>query len=317
MSFYHKTQATRGWKTYPYGTACPICGHRDGWCGYTADGEFVTCMHTEGEDGAIKETSNGGYLHLAGPQDPNRPHVRQTIKVGTVTSARTYEAQPWVANLHAYARTQIFPQLRAWLATDLGVSEESLERCQLGFLPPGWVHPVDPRMWLTARFPAGVFTWPMLGPDFRVLGIRTRKPVDNDKRSITGGHDGVVMPIDADIIGKQVVFCEGPTDCAALLDMGFLAIGRSSNVGTVAHCIDILRAHKPARVVIMSDGDEPGLKGSRLLAGRIWMLCDDLRIVRPPEGIKDIRKWKSLGAGRSDVLDLVAQAEPVRLHVNN
>lgn len=273
-------------------------------------------MHPEGEDGAIKETANGGYLHLANTQDPSRSRMPQTVKAVAVTSPKPYDAQPWIAEVHTEARRTIIPQLRAWLAGNLAVSEESLERCQLGFLRPGWVHPIDPRRWLTHCFPCGNFTWPMLAPDFRVLGIRTRDPETAEKRSITGGHDGVVMPIDLDIAGKQVVFCEGPTDCAALLDLGFMAIGRSSNVGTVDHCRDLLEIHRPAQVVIMSDGDEPGLKGSRLLAGRIWTLCDDLRIIRPPEGIKDIRQWTRYGAQRNDILDLIAKTEPVRLSIN-
>jgi hypothetical protein len=308
-------QSTTGWRTYRYGTTCPICMHRDGWCGYTADGMFINCMHEEGEEGAIKETANGGWLHSTGAQ-PGRPRIRQTIKVGTVTGPRSYDAQPWLAEVHDEARRTIDPPMRAWLAEQLGVSEESLERCQMGFLPPGWVHPLGPRKWQTHRFPCGNFTWPMLAPDFRVLGIRTRAPETGEKRSITGGHDGVVMPTDLDIT-SQVVFCEGPTDCAALLDLGFMAVGRSSNVGTVDHCVDLIKAHKPEQVVIMSDGDEPGIKGSRLLARHIWRFCDDLRVVRPPEGIKDIRSWKNLGAQRDDVLDLITRTQPVRPRVRD
>ena len=54
---------------------CPICEKTD-WCGVFSDGSAAICMRIE--EGAIKETANGGFVHRLNsePSQHNRPRYR-------------------------------------------------------------------------------------------------------------------------------------------------------------------------------------------------------------------------------------------------
>lgn len=104
---------------------------------------------------------------------------------------------------------------------------------------------------------------------------------------------------------------EGPTDCAALLDLGFSAVGRPSCTGGVRHLVDLARALRPSEVAIIADGDAPGQRGAASLAAVLVAYCPAVRVATPPAGIKDARQWKQRGATAAGVAAVI-DAAPVR-----
>jgi hypothetical protein len=58
-------------------------------------------------------------------------------------------------------------------------------------------------------------------------------------------------------------------------------------------------------VVIMADGDEPGQRGAENLASVLVAYAPAVRVIRPPEGIKDARAWLQAGGTRQDVQKLI------------
>ena len=58
----------------------------------------------------------------------------------------------------------------------------------------------------------------MTDVDGNVWGIRIRRP-DGAKFSIKGGKEGLFIP--EEFGGDRLLIAEGPTDTAALLDLGF------------------------------------------------------------------------------------------------
>ncbi|MCX7428734.1 MAG: toprim domain-containing protein [Planctomycetia bacterium] len=180
-------------------------------------------------------------------------------------------------------RADATPKALGQLAESLGVSRESLDR-----LAVGWS--VQDRAW----------SFPMSNAAGDVTGIRLRLP-SGRKLSVKGGREGLFIPSDFTTEGRLLI-CEGPTDAAALLDLGFPdVIGRPSCSGGVQHVCDLIRRLHVTNVFIVADADAPGQRGAESLAGRLLIRGAMVRIITPPAGIKDARQWKGSGASGVDV----------------
>jgi DNA primase len=151
----------------------------------------------------------------------------------------------------------------------------------------------------------------MRGAAGEVVGIRLRRP-DGFKFAVQGGREGLFLPATAGDGYSPLYVCEGPTDAAALLDMGFRSVvGRPSCTGGVKLLIELVRRRRPLEVVIVADGDEPGRRGADNLASVLVAYASAVRVVAPPAGVKDVRDWLRAGGGRQDV-EAAIQAAPVR-----
>jgi hypothetical protein len=64
-------------------------------------------------------------------------------------------------------------------------------------------------------------------------------------------------------------------------------------------------------VVVVADADEPGRRGAEKLASVLRVYVPGVRVIEPPDGVKDVRAWKRAGATRADVEHLI-QAAPAR-----
>ncbi|MGB2986940.1 MAG: hypothetical protein WBE26_13795 [Phycisphaerae bacterium] len=159
----------------------------------------------------------------------------------------------------------------------LGVMPEGLRRLHVGWDGEAWIFPMTDA--------TGV-----------VVGIR-RRLRDGRKLSVKGGREGLFIPTDLSEFGKLLV-CEGPTDTAALLDLGFDAIGRPSCTGGTRHVVALARGRD---VVVVSDADDPGQWGATRLASTLQSYCPTIRIILPPPGIKDARAWVRAGATADDI----------------
>ena len=109
------------------------------------------------------------------------------------------------------------------------------------------------------------------------------------KIAVKGGHDGLFIPEGIDARGLVLV-CEGPTDTAALLDLGFNAVGRPSCRGGVKLLVGLVQKHRPSGVVIVSDGDAPGQRGGESLAALLDGIHAPLGRKRRASGGADVRR---------------------------
>jgi hypothetical protein len=201
-------------------------------------------------------------------------------------------------------RTAVNPEKLQRLASKLGLSVVSLERLGIG-----WSH--DHRAW----------SFPMTDAMENVIGIHLRLE-SGKKISVKGGCAGLHVPkklsgLDASTTKSTVagdetlLITEGPTDCAAMLDLGFTAIGRSSCVGGIKLLTEFLQMHNLRETVIVADADEAGQRGAKTLACVLAAYTRQLRIITSPSGIKDARAWKLSGATAEDVMQTMADS-PVR-----
>ena len=186
------------------------------------------------------------------------------------------------------------------LASNLGLSIESLRRLGLG-----WAEKL--RAW----------SFPMREESGCILGIRLRRP-DGSKLCVKGSREGLFIPFDyfRDDPPRGLLFiCEGPTDTAAMLDLGFAVAGRPSCEGGIALLRRLVRLSGPGLLAILADRDAPGQRGAERLANSLSVHCADVRVFTPPSGIKDARDWKRAGGRRGDVLAAMAEARQRRLEV--
>jgi hypothetical protein len=217
---------------------------------------------------------NGGWLHrIAAAPPPPRPPCR--VYLPTPEPERN-----WPALLERWARRTSAAQ-RGWLAHILGVSAPSLQR--LGAV-------VSDR--------PGVWAFPMFDAARQVIGIRLRAE-DGRKWAVPGSHNGLFWPDGLAGAGPLLV-CEGPTDTAALLDLGYDAIGRPSCTGAVEMVIEVVRTSRCRDVVVVADADAPGIDGADRLARALTEAGRRPKVIRPLQ-CKDARAWVRDGATRAVV----------------
>ena len=254
--------ASKDWIRVTNKNRCKICAH-DSWCTFLADGRAACCMRIESR----KLCANGGWLHwLTEDRKPSpTKHARDER-----------ERQCSWADLSQQYRAAMNGQL-AGFAKQLGVSAAALERLEMGW-------------------DGDACTFPMRNEKRTIVGIRRRFP-DARKLSVRGGHEGCFVP--HDLHDGTLLICEGPTDTAAALTLGFEAIGRPSCQGAVK----IIAAYAAGRVcVIVADSDTPGMSGARALAEQLQGVAADVATIVPADGSKDLRAWLKAGCTRDDIL---------------
>lgn len=253
---------------------CSICGKPD-FCAYCSELRLVLCMRSESS--RPSRGAMGGWIHALGnaPRPVHREPepIRETIDAGAM-------AREW----HAQTRLSEFERL----ADLLGVSAQSLLAMRCGYAP-------EHRAW----------SFPMRNGAGAIVGIRLRNE-SGKKWSVTGGHEGVFLP---QVETRATCWvCEGATDCAALLTLGKMGIGRPSCSGGLAALSATVARLGIREAVIIADNDpdkflpsgkrwNPGLDGAKRLAADIGVKC--CIVVLP---CKDLREFVTFG-GTRELLD--------------
>jgi 5S rRNA maturation endonuclease (ribonuclease M5) len=110
----------------------------------------------------------------------------------------------------------------------------------------------------------------------------------------------VFEPFELNVLGAELVVCEGASDTAAALSVGLEAIGRFSCSGTLEETVARIQRHRPNRVLIIEDNDLPGQTGAKQLRDDLDGIAR-VEIRTPPSGIKDLRDWIKAGASAGDI----------------
>jgi phage/plasmid primase-like uncharacterized protein len=197
-----------------------------------------------------------------------------------------------------FQKEVIKDQLRT-TAFSLGLSIESL--VALGI---GWAN----------QF--GAWSFPMYDENNVVRGIRLRRP-NGCKFAVKGSKEGLFIPqILEALIGQDLFVCEGVTDAAAMLDLGFQhVVGRASCNAGVRQLIAFAKKRMPGQLIIVADSDPPGREGANRLASILVAYVPVVKIIAPPLGLKDAREWLCSGATRDDVERAISDVPPRRLSV--
>lgn len=176
------------------------------------------------------------------------------------------------------------------LSKELGVTANSLSRLEVGWFRK-------------------CYTFPMKDGNNRFIGIRMR--AKKGKFAIPGSKNAIFWPLGVLADSKNTLYIsEGPTDTAALLDLGFDAIGRASCNTGFAYIKQMIEHHRRA-VVIVGDKDEakkrldgslywPGHEGALILAKDLKPFVRSVKVIKPA-WYKDVREWVRNGATRTKI----------------
>ncbi len=125
---------------------------------------------------------------------------------------------------------------------------------------------------------------------------------DGSKRTMKLGHLHVLKEtrnrrVKASVLPNSdypVVVVEGMTDTAAAMGLGFVAVGRPSNIGGLDQLATLVRGRQ---VIIVGENDEkpdgfwPGREGMLAAAEAVSRTATDIVTMMPPSDCKDLRSW--------------------------
>lgn len=273
---------------------CPICG-RCRWCLVARDGGAVICPRVS--DGAVKRLGDAGWLHRLHSTVSMAPPQRRLRRVAIDGQRSDLDFVALAARFTEFVDSAAM----ATLADGLGISESCLLRVGVGWAPSGELRRIGTKCRST-----GAWTFPMCDSNGAVVGIRLRT-TSGFKFAVAGSRQGLFMPVDLPD-DELLLLPEGATDTAALLDLGFAAAGRPSCFAGTDLVVQLIKRRCPSEVVVVADRDEVGQSGARVLAAAVRAHCPVVRVLLPPEGIKDARAWKSAGATHADVVAAIREA---------
>jgi phage/plasmid primase-like uncharacterized protein len=281
---------------------CPVCAKAD-WCLVSrkeADAPSrAICARTE----SPTRFGDAGWLHRLRDDGWRRDHRRSRTVRLSLPVRKSFDAAAT-----AFRDALDLDALREY-ADSLGLTSWPLLRLGVGFAD---------RVALRAAgiaFADGAWTVPMRDEIGQAFGVRLRLP-NGVKLSLPGSRNGLFFVPSAPSSDGQLFIAEGETDTAALLDLGFTAIGRPGCRNSADLVVRFVRASKPESVVVVADNDDVGRAGALELAHRVRLHAKDVRVVAPPEGTKDARDWVKRGGQRSDVYRAVELAESVDLSIS-
>lgn len=278
------------WKRVSKQRPCPICNKPD-WCMVHEDGTAVICPRTQ--QGCVKDLGDAGYLHhLEGHQSTGgRIFLPRRLPSYTGNSKPEDSLRPNfdASKVMKQYRSSLSSKVLGRWASLLGVRPEPLERLCIG------------------RTNRGAMAFPMKNAAGETIGIRIRDEAGR-KWAYPGSRNGLFIPADRpDSTDSMVCICEGPTDTAALLGLGFDAIGRPSCSGG-REMVRVLCASRD--VCIVEDPDGPGQRGAETLANELVRVCSSVRVLQPLVG-KDLREWIKEANPTWQVVSAVLNSTPL------
>ncbi|MGB2754945.1 MAG: helix-turn-helix domain-containing protein [Phycisphaerae bacterium] len=161
------------------------------------------------------------------------------------------------------------------------------------------------------------YTFPMRDADGRIVGFRLRPREETGgtvgKYSLPGSRNGLFIP-EGVTLGDVQLLCEGESDTAAALVLGFAAIGRPGAREAVADAVAFVRQCLSACPCVLADNDEDeaGRAGAETLADALLAADVPCRVLAPPEGIKDLREWVNKARLSPQVLAAAIEKKAIR-----
>ncbi len=176
-------------------------------------------------------------------------------------------------NEHARCRRNISPNSIKKLADEWGVSTESLELLEIGFVTHS-------------------YSFPMRDADGAVIGLRQRPFKDiASKHAAEGSRNDLFIPQGVTPANAQLL-CEGESDTATGLTLRFATVGRPGTDACIDEAVSFFARAMNACPCIMADNGSVGKAGAEKQAEALLVAGIPCRILYPPADCSDLREWK-------------------------
>jgi len=251
------------WPHFTKENPCPACGHHDWTC--RAGTKAYICQRI----GSQFPSKCGGFYHFY--DDMPRPEIKPEPKRSAPKVETCFDDfhKNWLFNSDQLDLIKF--------SKSLDVSYDSI--ISLG------------ACWAFANSAFGI---PMRDGDNKIIGIQLRSD-DGMKKCVTGSRGGLFIPQCE--TQKIAYICEGASNTAALLTMGFFSIGRF-NCNSGGDMLKIaLKRLKINSVVLVADNDplkfandktfRPGQDGVKKLKKELGLSSV---IFSTPNPVKDVRQ---------------------------
>ena len=278
---------TEHWRRVRRDKPCPICGRPD-WCLISTDDTAAICARVQSE----RRIGEAGFLHRLQERQPS-----VTRRVRSVYLPLSSNSKLHLAELVGRYQAAVHDAELCKLAKRLGLTVDGLRALRIGWTGTAW-------------------SFPMTNVAGAVLGVRLRS-TEGRKFAVKGGEEGLFIPSSiTPTDNNRLLITEGPTDTAALLDLGFATVvGRPSCNGGLKLLVHLVQQWRCQDVVIVADSDEPGQRGAGNLASVLAVYVPNVRAIRPPDGIKDARAWVQAGGTRQEVEQAIQDSHKQRLTI--
>jgi len=130
------------------------------------------------------------------------------------------------------------------------------------------------------------YTFPVYNDKYICIGIARR--FKSAKCMVKGSGVGLYIS-DCSFDNKTLVVCEGVSDVAAMLPIHRRTIGMFNREIPLDVLADYIMKDPPSKIVIMADGDNPGITGAKKIASKIVDIAETL-VCPMPDGY-DVRSY--------------------------
>ncbi len=262
-------------------TTCPMCGKQD-WCSQSPDGGAFDCKRGKGQPVPagfeyVKDSAQGVIIKLIDQSLVVAPSA-DAIQKAQVDKLTTEQCNA----LHDQYLKDIGNRADT-LASELGVSKDSLTKLEVGF-----------------DLQRMCFTFPERDHEQNIVGFSTRY-VDGKKLCVKGSRRAATIPNQWDSGEGPIFLVEGASDVAACITMGMSVIGRPGAMpcDSFIHAADKLIGEiRDRKIVVVAEwdnkdnGDWPGKEGAIATANRLYELFGfPIYWSLPPQDEKDCRTY--------------------------
>jgi len=254
------------WQQAGVDCPCPVCGKPD-WCLVSRDGAAAICSRIE-SDRVFGDQGAGWPHHL---RDDGWASTDWRSLPRQSPESRSELAQDFGKLSEKYV-DELRPESRGWLASELGLKLDSLTALCVGYAQD-----------------YEAFSFPMREPNGNTCGIRLRR-YDGSNLAVRGSRAGLFF-VPGRLNGKFLLICEGPSDTAALLSMGYgSVIGHPKCGGASDRVVTVCRWLRPAIALLIPEAGELGRIGAEVLASGLKLIVPQTTTVILPNGCKDVRE---------------------------
>ena len=156
------------------------------------------------------------------------------------------------------------------------------------------------------------YTFPMSDSKDQIIGISRRFPTGH-KTSLAGSTIGLFIPADL-VDNEPLIICEGPTDTAAALDLSFAAIGRPNCYAKIDMTVEYCKGC--SEIILIGDNDRAGRAGVEKLKEKLLLHGSRVRVIYPPEKIKDLRQWRRAGLRRQQLQKIIHRTQVTQIKIS-